>query len=124
MILGNKTILLILSVLAITIIDTIGAIASRKLNFKYTILAVFSFAVYILIGFYGSKFWDINTAITIALLVGTYDATIGLWLSIKLKANMGITEEQLKRVIGIHSIIVMLITALIFSTIGYALTQI
>lgn len=58
MILSKNLLLLFFSgISAVTLIDTLGAIASRKFNFKYEILALFSFSIYLLIGFLVRKFW-------------------------------------------------------------------
>ncbi len=120
----NFLLLLFSGIAAVTFIDTVGAIASRKFTFNYNRLAVFSFLVYTLIGFFGSKILEPKSAISAAIVVGLYDATIGLWLSFKLTANTEITDEEKKEFTGIFSIVIMLITSVIFATIGYALTYI
>lgn len=120
----NLLLLLFYGISAITLINTLGAIASRKFTFKYSRVAFFSFIVYLLIGFFGSKMFEVNIAICVAVLVGLYEATVGLWLSFKLNANIDITKEEKKMLIGVYSIILMLITSIIFATIGYALTYI
>lgn len=120
----NLFLLFFSGISAVTLIDTLGAIASRKFNFKYEFLALFSFSVYLLIGFFGSKILDPKSAISVAIFVGLYDATVGLWLSFKLKAKMGISNEEKKELVGIYSIIIMIITSCILAVIGYALTYI
>lgn len=109
---------------AITFIYTIGSVVSRNFNFNYSWLAIFSFSVYIIIGYWGSKLLGPHTAISIALAIGIYDATVGFWISIKLKAKMGISSEERKELLGIYSIVIMMITSVILSIIGYALTYI
>ena len=120
---GNtQIVILITGLAAVTLIDTAGAVLSRALQFRYSYLSVLSFLVYIGIGFWGTKFSSPNSAITTAIVVGVYDATVGFWMSIRLKANVGITQEEVKKVSGIYSIVVMVILAVFFSTIGYALS--
>jgi len=79
---------LLIGLIFITLIDTLGAVASRKFNFKYTYLGMLSFAIYIVIGYLLSG-WDFEliTVLAICALLGLYDSTIGLKLSIRFKAN-------------------------------------
>jgi len=79
---------LLIGLIFITLIDTLGAVASRKFNFKYTYLGLLSFAIYIGIGYLLSS-WYFESIIVLAIcaLLGLYDSTIGLKLSIRFKAN-------------------------------------
>lgn len=119
---NTQIVILTTGLAAVTLIDTAGAVLSRVLQFRYTYLSALSFLVYIGIGFWGTKFLNPNSAITTAIVVGVYDATVGFRMSIRLKANIGITQEEVKKVSGIYSIVVMVILAVFFSTIGYALS--
>jgi ABC-type polysaccharide transport system permease subunit len=87
---------LLSGLLVITLIDSIGALASRKLHFNYAWLSVSSFLVYTFIGYFVSN----NSGLLMALLVnnaiGLYDATVGLRLSMALKANYILREEDKK----------------------------
>lgn len=79
---------LFIGLIFITLIDTLGAVASRKFNFKYTYLGMLSFAIYIVIGYLLSSWhFELLTVLAICSLLGLYDSTIGLKLSIRFKAN-------------------------------------
>jgi hypothetical protein len=110
--------------ISITLIDTVGAIASRKMNFRYIYLSALSFLVYILIGYFISKQYGLTVALFINGIVGLYDGTIGLYLSLILKANNGMDDEQIQKMLGINSAIVMIITSIPFTLIGYGLSRI
>jgi len=110
--------------ICITLIDTIGAIASRKMNFKYINLSILSFLVYTTIGYLISKEYGLTVALFINGIVGLYDGTIGLYLSLILKANNGINDEQIQKMLGLSSAIMMIITSIPFTLIGYGLSHI
>ena len=107
--------------LAITLIDTLGAIASRKFNFKYVYLSVFSFVVYTLLGYFVAREYSLNATIVSTCLVGIYDATVGWHFSLVLKANNGLTEEQMQQMNPLSRIISMIGIGIIFGYIGYFL---
>ncbi len=113
------TIYFLAGLICITLIDTVGAVASRKLNFKYTYLSIVSFIVYIGIGYLISKQYGLTFALIVNAILGLYDSTVGLSLSIRAKANTGnITgvEGNPKMIIG------MIITAVFFGLMGYFLS--
>ena len=120
----NALLILFCGLLFITIIDTAGAIASRKLNFKYARLSVLSFAVYIGVGYLVSKQYGFDTALFINALLGTYDATIGLRLSYILKANNGVDPDQRLKPLSIKAVVFMIGVAGIFTTLGYAFSRV
>jgi len=82
------TISFLIGLICITLIATLGAWTSRKFDFKYTYLGTLSFAIYIGIGYFLSS-WHFEVIIVLALcaLLGLYDSTVGLKLSIRFKAN-------------------------------------
>lgn len=116
--------LLVIGLASITLIDTVGAIASRKLNFKYIYLSALSFSVYIIIGYLISKQYGLTAALFINGILELYDGTIGLYLSLILKANNGMDDEQIQKMLGINSAIVMIIMSIPFTLIGYGLAHI
>jgi|GEM_PF-2649681 len=82
------TIYFLIGLTCITLIATLGAVASRKFNFKYTYLGMLSFAIYIVIGYLLSGcHFELITVLAMCALLGLYDSTIGLKLSIRFKAN-------------------------------------
>ena len=105
----------------ITIIDTIGAIASRKLKFKYEYLTPLSLLTYIITGFLLGTAVDILTLSIISGLVGLYDGTLGFWFSIKLNAYSNISIEQRKKLLGVRMALIMVIVAFLFALAGYSL---
>ena len=89
--------LIILSgILLVTILDALGAIASRKFNFNYSSLSLLSFAIYLFIGYWAGAKLGTMAGITLSGIVALYDAIIGWKLSIWLKPNLGMYEELLK----------------------------
>jgi len=115
------TIYFLTGLICITLIDTVGAVASRKLNFKYTYLSIVSFIVYIGIGYLISKQYGLTIALIVNAILGLYDSTVGMSLSIRAKANTGnITgvEGNPKMIVG------MIITALFLGIFGYFLSGI
>jgi len=113
------TIYFLTGLIFITLIDTIGAFASRKLNFKYVYLSVVSFIVYVGIGYLISKQYGVTLALITNAILGFYDSTVGMRLSIIVKANSndvtGI-EGNPKMIIGIIT------TAISFGLVGYFLS--
>ena len=87
---------LIIGIFSITLVDTLGAVASRKMNFKYIYLSFISIAIFILVAFFVSKEYILTNVLLTNAILGLYDCTIGLWLSIVLRANNGLTAEQIK----------------------------
>lgn len=110
--------------ISITLIDTLGAIASRKMNFKYVNLSILSFLVYTIVGYLISRQYGLTIALYVNGILGLYDGTIGLWLSLILKANTGMNDELANKMLGVKSAITMIITSIPFTLLGYGLLQI
>jgi len=87
-------------VTAVTILDVLGAVASRKLNFSYGRLALISFFIYGMIGYVGATIMDTMAGITLTGLVALYDAVIGFRFCIALGANWGEMEEMVEESFG------------------------
>lgn len=98
----------IIGLAGITVIDTIGAFASRKLNFNYGYFIILSAALYISIGYLCTREYNFGMAVLINGLLGLYDGSIGLKLSILLKANGGLSAEK-SREIGMEKITLMMV---------------
>lgn len=86
--------------IAVTILDGLGAIASRKLNFSYGRLALISFLIYGIIGFTAGGMIDTMAGITLTGLVALYDAVIGFRICMALEANWGELEEIVEESFG------------------------
>jgi hypothetical protein len=110
-----------IGILAVTVIDIAGSIASRKFNFSYAKLAFVSYVVYTLIGFSIGLKLDLISTLCGTFLVGLYDATIGLSLSKKYNANWGEFADAAKKTSTNDALVVMFITSLVFGSIGFFL---
>ena len=86
--------------IAVTILDGLGSIASRKLDFSYGRLALFSFIIYGIIGYVGAGMIDTMAGITLTGLVALYDAVIGFRICIALDANWGELQEMVEESFG------------------------
>ena len=116
----NKLVLYtVLGLLTITLIDTIGSIVSRRLNFKFVYLAPLSLITFATVGYFVSKDYNLSTAITCTSLLGFYDATAGWQFSLFLKANSGLSEEQIKQSSTVSRVVGMIIIAVVLGYLGY-----
>ena len=113
---------ILFSVLAVTLLCTVGAIASRRFQFNFVYLSIFSYVIYILIGYAVSLKANLSTAFLASLIVGFYDATVAWKLCIKLNANMGLESEQMKNLTTNKALFIMLFMAPFFTFIGYMFT--
>ncbi len=86
--------------IAVTVLDGLGAIASRKLDFSYGRLALISFFIYGVIGYVAAGMIDTMAGITLAGLVALYDAVIGFRICMALEANWGEMEEMIEETFG------------------------
>jgi hypothetical protein len=114
-----------IGLLSLLLIATIGSIASRKLNFKYTYLAILSLLIYISAGYFVSKEYPLSTALLVNFLLGFFDGTAGFKLSVALKANMGLSAEEITKLVNAKtSPLVMIFISLLLAVVGYGLAQI
>lgn len=109
------------AIVVIALLNTIGAITSRRFNYKYAWLSVLSFSVYSFIGYSMGPRLGISIAILCSLVVGFFDATAGWKISKLLKANFGIPDEFLEKLTVQTNLTVMLFVAPFFSFSGYLL---
>jgi hypothetical protein len=86
--------------IAVTILDGLGSIASRKFDFSYGRLALFSFIIYGIIGYVGASMIDTMAGITLTGLVALYDAVIGFRICMALDANWGELQEMVDESFG------------------------
>ncbi len=111
---------LLAGLLTITIIDTVGAILSRKLQFKYAYLSILSFILYFSMGYLVMLRFDVEKVLVINALLGIYDGSVGLWLSLKLNANTGYDNEKVARLTGINAAFISMVLAIILGVTGSA----
>ncbi|MCH2023845.1 MAG: hypothetical protein MK207_15315 [Saprospiraceae bacterium] len=77
----------------------IGSIASRKLNFKFSYLSLFSLIIYLGISYWGSVLINPVSGITLAGLIGLFEATMGFKLMLKFNANIEDFREELRPIL-------------------------
>jgi hypothetical protein len=106
-------------IVAVTILDILGSISSRKLNYKYVYLAPVSFLIYGLIGYQGREIATLPLTLFIVCLVGMYDGTVGWWLSVVLNANFADRGEHAKAVSKSSRIASMILMSGFFGLIGF-----
>jgi hypothetical protein len=107
-----------LGIFAVTLIDVLGSITSRKWNYNYAYLTPLSFVVYTMIGYYVSQTASLNWALIIGSLVGIYDGTIGWRLAIIFNANMGEQKEAALKMDTQTRILFMIIISTFFGFLG------
>jgi len=81
--------ILLIGILAVALLDTIGSIASRQLDFNYSLLSPVSFLIYGTTAFIATRRKDLKTGVFFAAILGLFDSTIGWKLSMLLDANTG-----------------------------------
>src|SRR3954447_16931510 len=106
-------------ILLITLLNTTGAIASRKLRFNYGFLSPISFCIYTFVGYMISKDKPMDVALACNVLIGLFEAVAGYNLMMRLKANIGGTEEQLVVLTEGQRMALTTVIAGTFGVIGY-----
>lgn len=104
---------------SVTLIDTLGAIASRRLNFNYGWLIIFSLFVYTFTAYFVSARTNLSVAFLANCIIGLYDATVGWKLSLALNAKTGMTADEIKNTNLPFRLIAMLITSFVFGYLGF-----
>jgi len=110
---------LLFAIFGVTLIDSVGAIASRKLQFNYGYLTPVSIGVYTLLGYLTAGVAGSTVVILYSLLVGFYDATVGLYLSRRCNANLGEMKEYGDNLTHRDTLGLMLVVAPGFALFGY-----
>ncbi|BDS15458.1 hypothetical protein [Aureispira anguillae] len=86
--------ILFLGLICVSLLTVIGSIASRKFEFNFSYLCPLSLMIYLGVSYYASLMIFPIAGITLAGLLGLFEATIGLKLILKLKAKIELAEEQ------------------------------
>lgn len=110
-------------ILSIALLDSFGAVLSRKLNFNYGLLSPVSFAIYTLVGYLVAKHNSLDIVLACNILIGMFDAIIGWNFSMKLKANTGKEQGQLIEITDSQRIMVMAVIGSVFGLIGYMMAH-
>ncbi len=116
--LKNGFSIFLLGLLLVTLLDSLGSIASRELNFKYSNLSTISTIFYLLIAILITKKTDKKTGVIFTGLLGLFDATIGWKISMLLKANIGNLKADVNLAVWIIMAILMTVFASIIGLIG------
>ena len=121
--LTHTLLVILIGIASVTFIDTIGSIASRRLEFNYGWLTILSLSVYTCTGYFIAEESNLNLVFTANCIIGFYDATIGWKLSIILRANTGMTDEE-KAVMNLKArLFIMFIIAFLFGYIGFLISN-
>jgi len=109
---------ILIGFLLILLVDSLGSIASRQMNFNYGHLSILTFTIYSVISFVITKRVNKKTAIISAALLGLFDATIGWKISIILQANTGSSKMIINPSLVIITIIFVIIISTLFGLLG------
>lgn len=112
-----------IGILTVTLIDVLGSISSRRMNYNYAYLSPLSFLAY---GFIGYLTYDIATltwALIMACTVGIYDGTVGWRLSIILNANFGQYRDQTIKMSFISRVTRMLFVSGLCGFVGFFIAR-
>lgn len=116
--LKNGFSIFLLGLILVTLLDSLGSIASRELNFKYSNLSTISTIFYLLIAILITKKTDKKTGVIFTGLLGLFDATIGWKISMLLKPNIGNLKADVNLTVWIIMAILMTVFASIIGLIG------
>ena len=115
-------IILLIGLGLVTVVDVVGSVVSRLLNFSYGYFTVLSFIVYIGTGYLiAVKTNSALLTMIVVMLVGFYDATIGWTISQKLKANYGNSKELAEKYTVAHRIFLCNLFSILCGFLGYYL---
>ena len=117
--LSQPAVLTLLGIALIVVIDTIGAILSRKLKFHYALLSIASIVIYILIASFIATKSNLLQTMAAVIAMGIFDATIGWELTKKLGANFGDLKDEIEK-ISVHGrVTANIIFSIVAGFIGY-----
>jgi hypothetical protein len=110
-----------IGLVAITLLDSLGAIASGQMSFNYSYLSLISFLIYFVIAFIIARQTDKKTTIVSTSVLGLYDATVGWKLSMILQANSGGMTVKITPVVLITTVVFMTLFAALLGLLGWGL---
>lgn len=103
---------------AVTLLDSLGAIASRRFDFNYALLSPLSILIFGMVAAWAAPLSNFYTAVSIAGLVGLYDGTIGWKISKALDANMGVLASEDSEQLEWRTIVLTISFAMICGMVG------
>ncbi|WP_312793383.1 hypothetical protein [Sphingobacterium sp.] len=110
-------------IIAVTIVDIVGSLLSRWLNFDYGWFSIFSVAIYIGMAYLIARKQNLKTTLWSTTKLALYDTTIGFMLSLSLEADTGYDDKLYK--LGLAGWLILIIVWALLSNIlgliGYKL---
>lgn len=100
--------ILLSGLIAVGLLDIFGSIASRQLDFDYSLLSFVSFIIYGTTCFFATRTKNLRTGIIYGMILGFFDSTIGLKISMLLDANIGDYRYEITPVFWIFIMIYMI----------------
>ena len=114
---------LLIGFAVIIVIDILGSMASKQMNFNYSYLSPISYVVYTAIPFFISKRDGRKPAVVAGAFLGLFDVTVGLKISMILQANTGDYDmNSMILPVYIFTVIVMILMGSLFGLLGYWLS--
>ncbi|MCV9387854.1 hypothetical protein [Reichenbachiella ulvae] len=114
---------LILGVLATAVYDSLGVIVSENWEFDYSLLKWGSYLIWVLVGgftFYRTQSWFKPPLFGAA--VGFFDSTVGWLISIKMHANVAISDFEMTWEILFYTITYLTFKSAFYALLGAVLT--
>jgi hypothetical protein len=121
MILNDLCLYTLIGIIAVTLLTSLGAVASGKLSFSYVYLTPLSLVIFFAVGYMVSEDYSMMAAIFSAAIVGVYDAAIGWHLFTLFGANLLLSREELEEVSIKERIAGILFFAALFGGLGSAI---
>jgi ribose/xylose/arabinose/galactoside ABC-type transport system permease subunit len=116
--------ILLIGLVAVGLLDTFGSVASRLLDFNYSFLSPVSFLIYGTTAFLVTRNRDLKVGVLFGAILGFFDSTIGLKISILLDANTGDSAIELTTVLWVVTAILMTGLGALVGLIGGVLARI
>jgi hypothetical protein len=113
---------ILMGLIFVTLIATLGAKASRKHKFNYSLLTPVSIIIYILTAYFSSLYTTLFISLISTFIVTIYDAIIGWKLCKKNKANFGLLMKETDEVSLLSRIAGAIVMSLLFGYFGYYLS--
>ena len=114
--------MIFIGLIAVTLFDILGSIASRQMNFSYSYLGIISFIIYVAIAFVIAKRAGKKTAVISTGLLGLYDATVGWKLSLFFQANTGDQKIDITPTILVTTIMLVTLYGAMIGFVGWWLS--
>ncbi|MBA4057977.1 MAG: hypothetical protein C0490_24890 [Marivirga sp.] len=116
--------ILVIGIIAVGLLDTFGSMASRQLDFNYSHLSFVSFIIYGTTSFLATRIKNLMTGVVYGMILGFFDSTIGLKISLLLDANTGGFNDEITTAVWIFIVVFMIGFGALSGLIGGVLTRI